>query len=45
MRVDAPLDPRFAPFERLRSIIPLPAEKESDKRLLHRADLKRAVQK
>jgi hypothetical protein len=47
MRVEAPRDPRFAPFERLRIIMALPPhdkEEKSEKHLLHRADLKMRVQ-
>jgi hypothetical protein len=51
-RVPDPRDPRTAPFERLRSLMPLvvetaqaQAETEADRKLLHRIDLGEAVRR
>lgn len=46
-RVEAPRDPRFAPFALLGRLMPLPqdAEAKAERQILHRADLNDRVRR
>jgi len=44
-RVQPPQDPRAAPFQLLQRFMPLEAPQNDERRLLHRIDLKQAVQR